>query len=927
MEYFKKAKSQVKGAVKEAQVLAQQLQSQHQYSQPQYQQQQPQQNSYSTTTAQYPNHKQQLPSSYSNGHYGNPGNGVSQVGSPQYHYGGPQHSYHHGQPINGAQAAMSPGYYPQQMGAPQPNVTYQAPPPPPTARPQPQLDHGYHGHQGYHAARPAPPPPPLQYNGHAVTQQPGHGQTQNPSGQTFDMTAMSQALDPGPNQSRDATQAQPQNQQRQAHHQQDLPSPVAPLPNAAALAPCPKYDMASLEVVSFYVLKDEVLNAHQTSPGRKRTDSDAFAICSACFASAVASTGNAQLSACFHQRVKAIPKDPETPRQTFEQLKCRYATVPRLRAVISQFGGQQKPPHQSSAMIGSLVHLAKSICELGPCAGAGPVTEETPYYTSRALDQLAVCSTCFEQFLRGTPFEREMYRSAPMSGWGCDVRGIRGLVFKMLARELDAGPQRMSFGRFAEATRSRLAIGCAGENNPIWPAESSAPHYSYEPHDPSKAGVFCEACYWDFVHGTAVDRFFNNRVRLDEEFRGTISCDLGGVASRFAMQCAVRCGDDEVWRRCISRRGTLPPCVGLRGVDEEDLLGKNGDDDSVWYCLAEHASIEVCPFCYNSTVELLGASHHFTPITRPLSPGVVRFCFLSNPADHDADTSDSANFENTLVWRGLILRRWLHQGFDSHRIDDFAGFRSAAGLVASWPPPCGGSERAFKSGSGRKWFGNAFYLIGDDEHHISLNMCEECHDDVVKGTSLEYDLSHDKTARAYEIFPDGLTCNIGTSRRLRDELAASLKKGTFVDFAQYFYRRKDVSERKRAIDKLCQEQTVRQQQMLDAVNLQGQAAALNLMQQLNANTNAVIMGVGGSVSAAAATDYGQRFGNATVGYGHLTHGSAAAAQAHHDAQNMAARQRQGVSAADFQPCGDTWADTQQLLALAKAVEEEWKAVN
>ncbi|EQB45929.1 hypothetical protein CGLO_15117 [Colletotrichum gloeosporioides Cg-14] len=736
---------------------------------------------------------------------------------------------------------------------------------------------------------------------------------------------MSQALGPGPDQSRDATQAQPQNQQRQAHHQQDLPSSLAPSPNAAPISPCPKYEMASLEVVSYYVLRDEVLNAHQTSPGKTQTDPDAFAICGACFASAVTSTGNAQLSACFRQREKTIPKDPETPRQSFEQLECRYATVPRLRAVISQFGGQQKPPHQSSAMIDSLVHLAKSICELGPCAGAGPVAEETPYYTSRALNQLAVCSPCFEQFFRGTPFERELYRTAPMSGWGCDVRGIRGHVFKMLARELDAGPQRMSFGRFAEGTRFQLAIGCAGENSPIWPAESSAPHYSYEPHDPNKAGVFCEACYWDFVHGTAVDRFFNNRVRLDEEFRGTISCDLGGVASRFAMQCAIRCGDDEVWRRCVSRRGTLPPCVGLRGVDEEDLLRKNADDDFLWYCSAEHPSIEVCPFCYNSTVELLGASHLFTPITRPLSPGIVRFCFLSNPLDHDANTSDSANFENTLVWRGLILRRWLHQGFDSRRIDDFAGFRSAAGLVASWPPPCGGSERAFKSGSGRKWFGNAFYLIGDDEQHISLNMCEECHDDVVKGTALEYDLSHDKTARAYEIFPDGLTCNLGTSRRLRNELAASLKKGTFVDFAQYFYRRKDVSERKRAIDKLCQEQTVRQQQMLDAVNLQGQAAALSLMQQLNANTNAVIMGVGGSVSTAAATDYGQRFGNATVGYGHLTHGSAAAAQAHHDAQKMA--QRQGASAADFKPCGDTWADTQQLLALASAVEEEWKSVN
>ncbi|KAJ3568556.1 hypothetical protein NPX13_g6380 [Xylaria arbuscula] len=84
-----------------------------------------------------------------------------------------------------------------------------------------------------------------------------------------------------------------------------------------------------------------------------------------------------------------------------------------------------------------------------------------------------------------------------------------------------------------------------------------------------------------------------------------------------------------------------------------------------------------------------------------------------------------------------------------------------------------------------------------------------------------------------------------------------------------------------------------------------------------------MMRIGGSVAEAAAPDYGQRFGNPTVGYGFLTHNGAAAAQASVDSAKLS-KQSKYISA--WQPSGNTWQDTQDLLALSKMIQAEWEAI-
>ena len=171
------------------------------------------------------------------------------------------------------------------------------------------------------------------------------------------------------------------------------------------------------------------------------------------------------------------------------------------------------------------------------------------------------------------------------------------------------------------------------------------------------------------------------------------------------MKAAIRAGDDEVWSQCVGTRETLSKCVGVEGVDEEMLQGQDASMGQ-WYCITHHPSIEICPICYCSTVELLGAGHLFSPITRPIKLGVVRMCYLALAHNLNADVSDVANFENTLVWLGTMLRNWLHHGYDWH--GNFYSLQHVAKAIDDWPSPCSSGKRAFKPGSSREWYGNHF---------------------------------------------------------------------------------------------------------------------------------------------------------------------------------------------------------------------------
>ncbi|KAH7169951.1 hypothetical protein EDB81DRAFT_876001 [Dactylonectria macrodidyma] len=732
-----------------------------------------------------------------------------------------------------------------------------------------------------HQASPPPPPPVNQASRPNVTSTVSSPPVQPPASANPAMNANSREVSQAPTSSPVA------------------PSHAPPLPVSllAAVQSCPRHEIASVDLIQFHVFQPHILA--QIQPG---LDRDSFAVCTACFSGYVAPYQN--LASLFEPR-KRTESHPEAPQAGFEKMYCDFA-LPTVRQI---FYRQCVP----SGTVMPLLQFANFASALPACEGA---LQEEPveYYESKRGDGFGCCKTCYEWFIRSTLFERDMVLKNPDTNWYCDI-GARGYTFRVLIADLES--QQPDFSRFSSKVKQRNALPfCPGKGNMIAQQGSSGPFFSFEPPN-GKSGVICQACFWDKILGTSMEPFFNVYTQLEEQYYGTASCDIAGVPETFAMKAAARACDDEVWRRCLVGRETLPKCHGLEGVDEETLQGQ--DETTRWYCFAEFPSIEVCPFCYCSTAELLGAGHLFSPITRPLRPGVVRMCYLAQAQDLTADMSDAANFENTLVWRGAMLRNWLHQGYDCH--GNFYGLKHVAKAIASWPPPCNSGLRALKPINKRKWYGNKFYAVGD-EGGTGIRICQECFEHYVKDTPLESFVGEDLTESVWNSLPDGCRCNTQT-RRARDELSAACQKGDFLQFSRYWAARSDCHARMKAMDVRCQQQADKQQQALNVLNQQNQMAAINLMQQLNANTNATIMGIGGSVAEAASPDYGQRFGNSAVGHGYLTAAGANAAQARIDAASKASK---GISVADFHSTGDTWQDTQQLLALSKALTAEWEAI-
>lgn len=784
----------------------------------------------------------------------------------------------------GGQYAYNPNYY-------QPPPMHQ---PPVQQSPMQQAPF----HQPPMAQSPYPSPhQPGNYYHHAPSQAPPLPTP--PADQAYNMKALDQALPPVASYSPFPSQAYTSPPPPTQHSQQVLPpSPPATSTYRGLESGCPRHDAALVERVQFHILKTSSLGPTDL------TEAGTFAVCNACFTTHIARYDF--LAGHFEPyQSSASEKDAQSPNS--EILACSLA-LPAVRQMLYR---ECLPQHTISPLI-RFVQL-----DLPPCTGA---IQEDPadLFESRSVNDLGVCRTCFETHFRGTPFESDMKGPSAQSGWYCDL-GNKGFIYNaLLAELLDA--QKPDIKRFAVKAKKRMSVAvCPGEGVPIAPAGSSGPHYVWEPEN-GDTGVFCEACFMDKVQGTPAEKFFNKRVALEKQYYGDIACNLADLPSTYAMQVAARAGDGEVWRRCVTGRGTLPPCAGIEGVDEESLQS-SPDIAKQWRCVTKHPSIEVCPFCYTAVAELLGAGRFFSPITRPLQAGVFRMCFLSQAPDLSVNTDDHKNFENTLVWRGTILRNWIHHGFDMY--GDFSGLERATERLGSLPPPCASNKRAILPASARKWYGNHFLAEGD-ENKVGISVCEECYTNCIKDTPLEWFAGVDITERIRTKNPTGFTCNTWTNRS-RAELRASGESGNFLTFAAYWAARCDCERRRKEIDDRCQVQAERQKVMLAQINIQNQMAGINLMQQLNAQQNATIMGVGGSVAEAAATDYGQRYGNSAVGYGYLTAGGANAAQAHLNAQAFAGRSHK-VSVADFRESGDTWQDTQNILALAKQIEQEWKEI-
>jgi hypothetical protein len=332
------------------------------------------------------------------------------------------------------------------------------------------------------------------------------------------------------------------------------------------------------------------------------------------------------------------------------------------------------------------------------------------------------------------------------------------------------------------------------------------------------------------------------------------------------MDIAIMVNDYDVWLITVIASGKLK-CTSIAGTDEADLIT---DDSQVWYYFIDAPNVEVCPRCYQVDVTLARATHLLSPITRYITPGVIRQCWMSPLTKSPAipDSYNPMDYENTTQWRGNYLRLVLNYGRDAGF--DFTVAKSVLKMMLTLPPPCGSELRRFKAPSRRKWLGHEA-ANPNDPNDCTLIMCEECHDFAVEGCGalLEAFLSND-LAHLTLSNPDGHRCSTW-SKQCKLRLKAACESGTiagFAAYAQYHHKREDIYNRLwNAIDVLKpMHQLVKDHAagIRRQTDLNIQMGALKLAQQMNAQTNAVIAGIGGSVAEASATDYGQRFGNSSV---------------------------------------------------------------
>lgn len=571
---------------------------------------------------------------------------------------------------------------------------------------------------------------------------------------------------------------------------------------------------------------------------------DEFSICHACYWDYIAPYPH--LSAGFMIKDLEQPTYKGAPAASPVSTTCDLA-LPTVRTLVLRECIAERS-------FSPLLRFARTRAGEPECGGDAALPPGEAFFV-RGADDFAVCRRCYGAYLRGTALDGAVERRHLPVAWLCDA-GLRGYAFRALTAELDGGAPDLA--RFVARANARAALEeCPGDRVAL--ARPGERRLVYRPRD-GRSGVFCRACFFDHVKDTPVESHFDMCVELEEHLKGKLICNLASRSSQFAMRCAVRFRDDEVWRKAVTGRSSLPPCKGLVGVDEEELQGQQSEANE-WYCVTAHPKVEVCRTCYVTTVELLGAAHLFSAVRRPLVPGVVRMCYLATPNDIRADRSSSRNFENTLVWRGAVVRDWLHHGFDS--IGNFAAFEQVAAAMATWPAPCASDARLIKAASGRRWYGNRNLAEGD-EHKVGIACCEECFANYIKGTPLEGFLGVDVTERIYDRNSAGFACNAYTDR-VRQVLSEACQAGDFLIFARYWARRKDVEARWKAINELCQKQAEKQAVEAMLMNAQASSAAYTkLMGQLAANTSATIMSVGGSVAEAAASDCGQRYGNTTV---------------------------------------------------------------
>ncbi|RDW62434.1 hypothetical protein BP6252_11867 [Coleophoma cylindrospora] len=783
------------------------------------------------------------------GQYGNPAMG--QYGYPQVPYGSqlPQQQYGNQYPPGQLHGSQPQSHY-QYASAPQANYgQYQQPP----------QQHLYQPRQSVFPSGASPYHQPPSHGSSQQTQSPYREVPQSggnypPAPQEHPVHAeYTQSQLPTPNLNiHESFQhpppppltSQPQPQHLPQYQQQASQSPSVTLPDMSSLSlgsKCTGKDPTFTDYVQFYVLKPEVLTGSYAKP----LDDDEVTLCESCFLSKVAP--NPGIAASFRalEKKSTEPSDGG-PEVSYNQLVCTF----RLPSILSLFYKQCIPRNTITPIVEYL--LAP---DWSPCTGSEWVESiGQTYYSAKGqgIENFGCCVTCFKLYLRFTSFEGYFTAMSdppnPNALWGCSF-GVHPYTEQVVRTELfKPAPD---FRYLVSEIKERIEIPpCPGEGNAIAPA--GAGDTTFYEAEPGKSGIFCRECYFDCIRGTVFKHTLGNYVQMAHEQKGVLACDLSSSFSKIAMGVAVRANDDEIWRSVVSTRSKAPKCVGISGLDEADFEKQRQEHGSLadWYCFKDFTNVEICPNCYWTTINLVGAKHLFTPITRPLKPGVIRMCFLTGATDPSADLGDPNNFENTLAWRGQMLRATLNYGYNAG--GNFTPTLAAASKISKLPPPCGNIFRTFKEPSGRKWLGRVPAISHDDPDDCQVFLCEECHQSIVQGSLLESELSRDLTAATHHI-TDGVGCMAAT-KRAKNELRDACQKGDLAAFAHYRTKRLEVFKRKMALNDEMNRHADMQRKGLAVLDMENARMGTQVLMNNNAAMNATIMGIGGSVAQASSNN-------------------------------------------------------------------------
>ena len=554
---------------------------------------------------------------------------------------------------------------------------------------------------------------------------------------------------------------------------------------------------------------------------------ESFTLCANCFQSNVASYTLASNFIEFHTTNESL------------RLVCDFS-IPRIRNTWFS----QCVPRNS---VQPLVEFPRFAEKLSPCDGS-TISSPGPFWITRnqIIPDLAVCQTCFELFLRLTPFEEHFENKTYLEtrDWSCD------LVLPFFKRALIAELEKTSpsFQDLADEFNLRFKMApCSGVGNPISTFENDQSQSLVFTAVGGKSGNICFACYSDCLANTSLeDEFVGAALGADQ--KTTVTCDLASGYSKSAMEIAVQQGDIEVWRSAVGMAGKVGVCFGRKGVTEEEWEKKVAEHGSLaqWWHVNNCPSIEICPSCYWLIVKLFKADNMFSPITRPLRGGIVRMCFLavsSTPLDTSPENPD--NFENSLIWRGRRLRDAISTGSET---GNFSKLESEAASISQEFPPCGGNDRGFKRPSGRKWYGRLSQNMASTDD-CTVVMCEECWSRTVKGTPLESAFSMDLTDAAYQHEGEtGYMCQ-PYSNRARMELRGAAQRANLASFARYWNTREALRKKSQQWLPILQQQALKQQ-------MQNHQQSMNIMLKVNAQANALSRIGAAGVAEAAMSDPG-----------------------------------------------------------------------